>query len=167
MVEAKGELERGLGSTGRGGTSSWVEVLRHESPSPEPEDLTPLNTMDMDFSPSEVDALEAIPPPSPPYWQQPFDPDDPRLEAEPSTLFSSVPYELCPSSASTLEPGDEPEDRPAEPSPDFPDPLLHLRQYQRQRRNKVHPIEGLPQPRRSARIAARKLNLPPTLPALD
>jgi hypothetical protein len=33
---------------------------RHESPSPEPEDLTPLNTDGMDYSPSEVDALEAI-----------------------------------------------------------------------------------------------------------
>lgn len=44
---------------------------RHESPSPEPEDLTPLDTDDMDFTPSEVDALEAIPPPSPtpePRW---------------------------------------------------------------------------------------------------
>ncbi|KAI0389806.1 hypothetical protein F5Y17DRAFT_469415 [Xylariaceae sp. FL0594] len=38
---------------------------RHESPSPEPEDLTPLNTDAMDYTPSEVDALEAIPPNSP------------------------------------------------------------------------------------------------------
>ncbi|KAK0615820.1 hypothetical protein B0T17DRAFT_356825 [Bombardia bombarda] len=42
---------------------------RHESPSPEPEDLTPLNNIGItdlnDYSPSEVDALEAIPPPSP------------------------------------------------------------------------------------------------------
>jgi hypothetical protein len=44
---------------------------RHESPSPEPENLTQLNTDDMDFTPSEVDALEAIPPDSPPkpaFW---------------------------------------------------------------------------------------------------
>lgn len=34
---------------------------RHESPSPEPEDPN-----DMDFSPSEIDALDAIPPPTPP-----------------------------------------------------------------------------------------------------
>ena len=35
---------------------------RHESPSPEPEDLTVLEggELDMDFTPSEVDALEAI-----------------------------------------------------------------------------------------------------------
>ncbi|KAK4101255.1 hypothetical protein N658DRAFT_410205, partial [Parathielavia hyrcaniae] len=39
---------------------------RHESPSPGPEDLSPLITDEMDFTPSEVDALEAIPPPSPP-----------------------------------------------------------------------------------------------------
>ncbi|KAI0425075.1 hypothetical protein F5Y09DRAFT_352764 [Xylaria sp. FL1042] len=46
----------------------WMRTWkwRHESPSPEPEDLTPLNTDDMDFTPSEVDALEAIPPTSPP-----------------------------------------------------------------------------------------------------
>ena len=37
----------------------------HESPSPEPEDLQTLITGDMDFTPSEADALEAIPPPSP------------------------------------------------------------------------------------------------------
>jgi hypothetical protein len=41
---------------------------RHESPSPEPEDLTSLNTDEMDFTPSEVDALEAIPPDTPPRW---------------------------------------------------------------------------------------------------
>ncbi|KAI0388278.1 hypothetical protein F5Y17DRAFT_470520 [Xylariaceae sp. FL0594] len=39
---------------------------RHESPSPEPEDLTCLNTDAIDFTPAEVDALETIPPNSPP-----------------------------------------------------------------------------------------------------
>ena len=39
-------------------TPGWK--WRHESPSPEPEDPN-----DMDFSPSEIDALEAIPPPTP------------------------------------------------------------------------------------------------------
>jgi hypothetical protein len=38
---------------------------RHESPSPEPEDLTRLNTDEMDFTPSEVEALEAILPDTP------------------------------------------------------------------------------------------------------
>ena len=48
--------------------NSWK--WRHESPSPEPEDLTPidnikdspLDSIDIDFTPSEIDALEAIPP---------------------------------------------------------------------------------------------------------
>lgn len=42
---------------------------RHESPSPEPEDLTPLNTASMEgmeFTPSEKDALEDVPPPDSP-----------------------------------------------------------------------------------------------------
>ncbi len=38
---------------------------RHESPEPEQEDLTPLLTDEMEYTPSEVDALEAIPPRSP------------------------------------------------------------------------------------------------------
>ncbi|KAK6366497.1 hypothetical protein LTS17_010583 [Exophiala oligosperma] len=47
---------------------------RHESPSPEPPDPN-----DMDFTPSEVDALEAIPPPtpSPPVVKPEFDPPPP------------------------------------------------------------------------------------------
>ena len=51
--------------------TSWK--WRQESPSPEPEDLTPINhmkdspldTMDMDFTPSEIDDLETIELPSP------------------------------------------------------------------------------------------------------
>jgi hypothetical protein len=39
---------------------------RHESPTPEPDDLTQLNAMDdIDFTPSEMDAFEAMPPPLP------------------------------------------------------------------------------------------------------
>lgn len=77
---------------------------RHESPSPELESLTPLNTLDMDFSTSEVDALEAILPPTPPYWQQSFDPSDPRLKDEPSPLFSNVPYARIPLASLADEP---------------------------------------------------------------
>jgi hypothetical protein len=54
---------------------NWVTSWkwRHESPSPEPEDLTPINNMkdspldttDMDFTPSEIDDLETIELPSP------------------------------------------------------------------------------------------------------
>jgi hypothetical protein len=39
---------------------------RHESPSPEPEDLSRLLADDMDCTPSEVDALEAVRIPTPP-----------------------------------------------------------------------------------------------------
>ncbi|KAH6614528.1 hypothetical protein B0J18DRAFT_447022 [Chaetomium sp. MPI-SDFR-AT-0129] len=39
---------------------------RHESPSPEPEDLSRLITTEMDFTPSEFDALEAVRTPTPP-----------------------------------------------------------------------------------------------------
>lgn len=50
--------------------TSWK--WRHESPSPEPEDLTPINNMkdspldttDMDFTPSQIDDLETIERPS-------------------------------------------------------------------------------------------------------
>ena len=56
-------------------TPGWK--WRHESPSPEPEDPN-----DMDFSPSEIDALDAIPPltrsPSPPFRLRPVS-DGPRL----------------------------------------------------------------------------------------
>lgn len=40
---------------------------RHESPSPEPEDLAQYNTVDnLDLTPSEIDAIDAIPATSPP-----------------------------------------------------------------------------------------------------
>jgi hypothetical protein len=51
--------------------TSWK--WRYESPSPEPEDLTRLNTDGMEYTPSEVDALEAIPPPTPPRQRSPVD----------------------------------------------------------------------------------------------
>ncbi|KAK7398461.1 hypothetical protein QQX98_012148 [Neonectria punicea] len=58
----------GLGTRKPGLGWKW----RHESPSPEPEDLTPLNILDdmegMDFTPSEIDALEAIRPLTPPMY---------------------------------------------------------------------------------------------------
>ena len=50
--------------------SSWSDLpgwkWKHESPSPEPPDPN-----DMDFTPSEIDALEAIPPPTPPSPPKP------------------------------------------------------------------------------------------------
>lgn len=62
---------------------------RHESPSPEPEDLTPLNTMEIDFTPSEIDALEAIPAPTP--SPDPLPPDHLwDLGSKPGSLFYAV-----------------------------------------------------------------------------
>ncbi|KAG7285868.1 hypothetical protein NEMBOFW57_008162 [Staphylotrichum longicolle] len=61
---------------------------RHESPSPEPEDLSALEDLAaLDLTPSEVDALEAIPPPSPPTPEPVYDPS-----ARPGTgLLASGP----------------------------------------------------------------------------
>lgn len=48
---------------------------RHESPSPEPEDHTRLDDPALELTPSEIDALEAVRPPTPPppqvYWEPP------------------------------------------------------------------------------------------------
>lgn len=52
-MEKKQQMEEQLGDK-----SGWK--LRHESPSPEPEDLT-----NIEFTPSEIDALDSVPPPTP------------------------------------------------------------------------------------------------------
>ena len=126
----------------------WTDLLtkrdipgwkwRHETPSPGPEDLTSLNTNDMEFTPSEVDALEAIPPPTPPPERR----YDPPLS--PTTGLIVRPL-LVPS--------------------DSTDKSKALRSGQsllpRQRRRQ-HTSVGPTQPlRRSARIAAMKTKLPP------
>jgi hypothetical protein len=60
---------------------------RHESPSPEPEDLSGLEDLaTFELTPSEVDALEAVPPPSPPT-PQPYIPLEPGA-TEPLSLTS-------------------------------------------------------------------------------
>ncbi|PHH92761.1 hypothetical protein CDD83_5385 [Cordyceps sp. RAO-2017] len=51
-----------LAARGRPGRSWFSWKWSRESPSPEPVDMTEL---DLDFTPSEVDALEGIPPPTP------------------------------------------------------------------------------------------------------
>lgn len=60
----RGNWREGWKDPEGGFVSAWK--WRHENPSPEPEDLTLLNTMSMELTPSEVDALEAVPPPTPP-----------------------------------------------------------------------------------------------------
>lgn len=120
---------------------------RHESPSPEPEDLTPLNTSSMEFTPSEVDALEAIPPPTPPPERHYYPPGDPRRE--PGTgLFARPP-----------DPPLEPSDPAGTQETGEPEPQSPLRRRQRQRRRRdENPSQP---PRRSARIAANLANLSP------
>ncbi|KAI9786412.1 MAG: hypothetical protein M1839_006872 [Geoglossum umbratile] len=68
VVEGARRLEGEVGQEERATSWKWW----HESPSPEPEDLTPINNMkdspldttDMDFTPSEIDDLETIELPS-------------------------------------------------------------------------------------------------------
>ncbi len=129
---------------------------RHESPSPEPEDLTPLNAMDLEFTPSEVDALEAIPPPTPPPRPpSPYDfpPGDPRRSRGVRLFASPPPPNVPPAPA---DPADPTDDRPEGPEPSEQLPLP--RQRRQRAENPSQP------PRRSARIAAMKkarLPLPP------
>ncbi|KAK4113274.1 hypothetical protein N656DRAFT_778811 [Canariomyces notabilis] len=120
---------------------------RHESPSPEPEDLTPLNTMDMEFTPSEVDALEAIPPPTPPPEPRPYYPRGHPLHVRRTGLFASPSPEASPEPSSPNDPPKAPE--PAQP------PALPQRRRQRRRRDE-NPAQPL---RRSPRIAAMEANL--------
>ncbi|KAL2155546.1 hypothetical protein VTH82DRAFT_288 [Thermothelomyces myriococcoides] len=126
---------------------------RHESPSPEPEDLTPLETMDLEFTPSEVDALEAIRPPTPPPpprlpSPRNFSPADKNLSSG-TGLFSS---HLSPHAPPTPRAEDD-------AAPDVPEPAQaapqQQQQQQRRRRGRRQNDEQSAQPvRRSARIAA-------------
>ncbi|KAI1287194.1 hypothetical protein F5Y03DRAFT_389354 [Xylaria venustula] len=102
--------QRGRSNPGEDGqvTKWWKErgdwmptwKWRHESPSPEPEDLTPLNTDDMDFTPSEVDALEAIPPTSPPA-PRPAQPECCSCTTTTTTAQCEGSGKECQSSATT------------------------------------------------------------------
>lgn len=108
---------------------------RNESPSPEPEDLTPLHTLDMEFTPSEVDALEDIPSPAP-------TPSPPPVVDSGRGLFSMRPL---------IVPLEEPAQEPKEPmsiQSSLPVP----------KRRQRHSLDdsSATQPRRSARIAAMR-----------
>lgn len=127
---------------------------RHESPSPEPEDLSAFNDMaTLELTPSEADALDAVRPPSPPTPRPPT--PEPRLRGGtglfgPGPLYgrspSPPPLHPPPYPVEELEPGAEvgsPE--PAAAEPHQPPPR------RRRRRATVEPNQP---PRRSARIAA-------------
>lgn len=122
---------------GRGLCIGWK--WRNESPSPEPEDLTPLHTLEMEFTPSEVDALEDIPSPAP-------TPSPPPVAGYGRGHFSPrvVPEPL-------IVPPEELAQAPKEPMSTQPSPPVPKR---RQR----HSLDNSPalQPRRSARIAAMR-----------
>ncbi|KAL2175262.1 uncharacterized protein P884DRAFT_331324 [Thermothelomyces heterothallicus CBS 202.75] len=137
---------------------------RHESPSPEPEDLTPLETMDLEFTPSEVDALEAIRPPTPP--PPPRAPSPRHFPSGDQTvpsgtgLFSSHPLPRAPPTPPAAD----------DAAPEVPEPAQAAPQQQQQqprRRPRQRNDEQPAQPvRRSARIAAmNKANPPAPAPA--
>ncbi|KAG7287131.1 hypothetical protein NEMBOFW57_006636 [Staphylotrichum longicolle] len=139
---------------------------RHESPSPEREDLTVLNTVNgMDFTPSEVDALEAIPPSTPP----PQSPDEPAAEADTLQLFGQRYRRDSGLQKDYPAAGDIPPDapadaiEPADPSlseteaPPDPPPRPRGRPRKQARPVDDGPASPAP-PRRSARIAARGAN---------
>ncbi|KAK3314422.1 hypothetical protein B0H66DRAFT_631163 [Apodospora peruviana] len=61
---------------------------RHESPSPEPEDLAQYNGIDdFDLTPSEIDAMETIPPPTPPRSPVYLRPTKSMSPPAPGSLF--------------------------------------------------------------------------------
>ncbi len=133
---------------------------RHESPSPEPEDRTCLEDPTLDLTPSEVDALEAIRPPTPP---------SPRIYVPPTGppylgMFGEPLSEEA--VAEFLKP------RPPPPPPPPPVRWARLLQIQqevleqsppprqtRRRRSQGLPLQPPPSSRptlrRSARIAAK------------
>ncbi|KAK4132422.1 hypothetical protein BT67DRAFT_89442 [Trichocladium antarcticum] len=111
---------------------------RHESPSPEPEDLTPLedgNLGNMDFTPSEIDALEAITPPTPPARDPGHDSD----------------HELDEPGAQTLHEAEA--EQTANPSPTAPSRRRGRPRKTDQQPKDVRAAPPIPT-RRSARIAA-------------
>ncbi|KAI0118160.1 hypothetical protein GGR51DRAFT_498329 [Nemania sp. FL0031] len=156
---------------------------RHESPSPEPEDLTPLNTDAMDFTPSEVDALETIPPTSPPR-PEPIGPEPTGPEWAKWGLFADGPSgaadELEDQAVQEVEgrplnPPQQPRGRPRgrprqQPQPAdvaaAPPPPPQRQQQQQRRSAKIaaRNANPPPSPRRSARIAARNANPTPPPP---
>ncbi|KAK4032851.1 hypothetical protein C8A01DRAFT_40701 [Parachaetomium inaequale] len=131
----------------RADTPGWK--WRHESPSPEPEDLTPLETMDLEFTPSEVDALEAIapptPPPRPPSPRRYYPRGHPKHVPGTGLFATPPPPDLPPAPPYA---GSEPEGPEGpEPNPRAPTPP--------RRRSRRQKDKEPPQPhRRSARIAA-------------
>lgn len=140
---------------------------RHESPSPEPEGLTPLDTDDMDFTPSMVDALKAIPPP-PPKPRSPTPIYEPHDPARPIFRFGTqmnAPEDpgFDAAEEAGYQLGQEIEEEQA-PNPP--------RRRRGRPRKQSQPAEAAavsppPPPRRSASIAARNANPPEPRPPVS
>lgn len=152
---------------------------RHESPSPEPEDLSPLITNEMDFTPSEVDALEAVwtPTPSPPGSPQITRPDPPgvlqlfsgpTLPQQPDVVPEDNRVELDVHESDQVQPEDQ-RVQEAEPDTEPPKPPPQRRGRARKPDQPAAaqsaPQSALPPLRRSARIAAKVAIVPPSAPA--
>ncbi|KAM7205032.1 hypothetical protein V8F33_001273 [Rhypophila sp. PSN 637] len=124
----------------------------HESPSLEPpeEDLTPLNTDELDFTPSEVDALEAIGPNLPPKLP-------PQRDSPPKwNLFGGGFKPVDASKDARLGAAAEPEDlQEAEEQPPNSPPRRRGRPRKRSQQAEVAAA-----PRCSARVAARNVKPP-------
>ncbi|KAH6612281.1 hypothetical protein B0J18DRAFT_441753 [Chaetomium sp. MPI-SDFR-AT-0129] len=148
---------------------------RHESPSPEPEDLSPLITNEMDFTPSEVDALEAVwtPTPSPPSSPQ-ITPKggwlfgNPILPQQPDVVPEDDQVELDVHEGGQVQPEDQHmEDAGPDAEPPNPPPRRsgRARNLDQPAEAQVAPQPAQPPLRRSARIAAKAASVVPTAPA--
>jgi hypothetical protein len=168
--------------------TSWK--WRHESPSPEPEDLTsinnmkdsPLDTTDMDFTPSEIDDLETIELPScdqpkgfwtirrkdsglrAPFPGQLLEPFQPPLPTPGSLLYvppGSLPgrsiFEKTPSEKEHDEDSpQELEQNPPEPQRDTTSPPPQKPRRQRQRQpHRTESAQNRDQPPPLPRCSAR------------
>lgn len=114
---------------------------RNESPEPEADAYEMLNDMDMEFTESEADALEAVPPPSPPRARSPLGPINPGPRWEPTAEAPGLFFGL-PQYFRETKPGEAPPARRGRRAAAAPGRSQRQRQQQG--------------PRRSARIAAAK-----------
>ncbi|KAI9666467.1 MAG: hypothetical protein M1821_004403 [Bathelium mastoideum] len=145
--------------------SAWK--WRHETPSPEPEDLTPIVDIkdsvrdfeDLDFTPSEIDAFEAIPPPgyrSPP----PPTPPEGRPTLPPSEFDNYFASKEPSPSGDGQDASQEIEERvlEAQRNPSSVAPRKKGRQLRDMRRDtgQDQHQDQAPPLRRSARIAGMK-----------
>ncbi|KAI1074738.1 hypothetical protein F5B20DRAFT_595791 [Whalleya microplaca] len=139
---------------------------KHESPSPEPVGLS-----NMEFTPSEIDALEAIPPPTPPPPRRSLNPcsrPHPIFGKKPEANEVSSPKlrALVPE-AEVIEREDEAIPRYALRPPETPGPRRSIRIAERTRhlmdaaaqtdlvRKTTRPQKGVPRESRNSRVVTK------------